>query len=73
MHLAPSPVLDAAERLRNAEAQVDTLRAVVAQFPGPSPARDMARRELAACERSLFNRRLELDELRRKRRPPAGH
>lgn len=68
MHLVPSPILDAAERLRQAEAQVDTLRAVVAQFHGPSPARDLACRELAACERSLFNRRLELADLQRARR-----
>lgn len=68
MHIAPPSFLAAAERLRKAEAQVEALRAVVAQFPRPSPARDLACRELAACERSLFNRRLELDDLRRQRR-----
>jgi hypothetical protein len=69
MNLAPPPpILAAAERLRQAEARVETLRAVVAQFAGPSPARDLACRELAVCERSLFNRRLELADLQRERR-----
>lgn len=70
--IAPSPILAAAERLRNAEAQVDSLRNVVAHFAGPSPARDLACRELAVCERSLFNRRLELEDLQRERRAGAG-
>ncbi len=68
IHLPPPPPLAAAERLRLAEAEVANLRTVVAQFPGPSPARDLACRELAARERSLFNRRLELAELHRARR-----
>lgn len=68
VHLAPSAILTAADRLRTAEARVATLRTIVAQFPGPSPARDLACRELAVCERSVFNRRLELDELQRERR-----
>ena len=72
MHLVPPPILAAVERLRLAEAHVANLRAVVAQFAGPSPARDLVCRELAACERSLFNRRLELADLRRERRPPAA-
>ena len=68
IHLAPSPILAATERLRRAEAEVDALRIVVAQFAGPSPARDLACRDLAVGERSVFNRRLELEELRRERR-----
>jgi hypothetical protein len=66
--LAPSPILAAAERLRQAEAHVETLRTIVAHFGRPCPARDIATRELAVCERSLFNRRLELADLQRARR-----
>ena len=72
IHDTSHPIAAAAERLRLAEAQVHSLRTVLAQFPGPSPARDLACRELAACERSLFNRRLELEDLRRERRVPAA-
>ena len=67
-HFDPSPIPAAVERLRKAEAHVAALRSVVAHFARPSPARDIACRELAACERSLFNRRLELDDLQRARR-----
>jgi hypothetical protein len=68
IHHAPPPIQAATERLRKAESQVYTLRSVVAHFVGASPARETARRELAACERALFNRQLELQELLRERR-----
>ena len=51
-HFDPSPIPAAVERLRKAEAHVAALRSVVAHFAGPSPARDIASRELDDLQRA---------------------
>jgi hypothetical protein len=63
-----TPLILAARRLREAEAEVDSLRARLAQTAGEGADRHHALRNLNACERSLYNRRLEFEALQRQRR-----
>jgi hypothetical protein len=65
---APTTIPIAAKRLRKAESRVLVLRAMLAAIDPTAADHRPTLTRLKACERALYNRRLELEALQRERR-----